>query len=221
LPNFFATRETTRFEDTPQLQKERFFIPYEPLHSVGTSSATVLYRDGREVVDSGTAKKPQPMNEGLNTMGVFGPILSTVLLDAAQSKLTWSRWEQGAAGPEAVFSYSVPKEKSHYEVNYCCVAAESATNVANMHPFRRIVGYHGDIAIDPLTGTILRLRVEADLKPTDPVVKAAILVEYGSVEIGGRTYFCPVKSVSSARAQTVQLDPVYKFPLANQLQPLE
>src|SRR5580658_8966970 len=141
LPNFFATRETARFEDTPQLQKGDFLIPYQPLHRVGSSSATVLYRDGMEAVDTGSSKKPPPMTEGLATKGVFGPILSTVLLDAAQSKLSWKSWEQGVAGTEAVFSFSVPKEKSHYEVNYCCVAAQAATVAANVHPFRQIVGY--------------------------------------------------------------------------------
>jgi len=34
---------------------------------------------------------------------------------------------------QAVFTFEVPKEKSHYEVNYCCVATEAATVVANMH----------------------------------------------------------------------------------------
>jgi VWFA-related protein len=221
LPNFFATRETTRFEDTPQLQKDNFFVPYQPLHRVGVSRATVLYRDGREVVDSGAGKKPQPMTEGLTTVGAFGPILGTVLLDAAQSKLAWSRWEQGPAGKQAVFNYAVPREKSHYEVNYCCVAEEAATVVANLHPYRRIVGYRGEIAVDPASGTILRLLVEADLKPTDPVSKAGILVEYGPVEIGGKTYFCPVKSVSISLAQMVQLVGPYLIPVARQMQPLK
>ena len=221
LPNFFATRSTARFEDTPQLQKDEFFIPYQPLHRVGASSVTVLYRDGQEAIDTGSSKKPPPMTEGLITRGVFGPILGTVLIDAAQSKLAWARWERGGSGPQAVFSYVVPKEKSHYEVAYCCVASEAATAVANMHPFRRIVGYHGEMTIDPATGTILRILVNADLKAGDPVTRAAILVEYGPVEIGGKTYFCPLKSISTATGQTVQHDPNYNFPLANQLQPLK
>lgn len=222
LPNFLATREINQFEDTPQLLNAGFLVPYQPLHRIAATSATVFYRDGQEGIDTGASKKPPPrIREGLDTKGVFGPILATVLLDAAQSKLAWSRWEQSATGQQAVFSFTVPKEKSHYEVTYCCVAEESATVVANIHPFRRIVGYHGDMTIDPATGTILRLRVEADLNPTDPVVKAAILVEYGPVEIGGKTYFCPVKSISKALAQSVQLDPNFKFPLANELQPLK
>jgi VWFA-related protein len=223
LPNFFATRDTNRFEDTPQLQNSAggLFIPYQPLHPVGMTTAAVFYRDGKEAIDTGASKKPPPMTPGLTTMGVFGPILSTVLLDAAQNKLAWNRWEQGANGPEAVFSYSVPKEKSHYEVNYCCFAEEAATPVANLFPFRRVVGYHGEMAVDPATGTILRIVTEAELKPDDPVVTAAIMVEYGPIDIGGKTYFCPVRSVSLAKAQSLQFDPSYNFPLANQLQPIK
>lgn len=223
LPNFFATRDTTSFEDTPLLQTPGSFIPYAPLHFVNRSQVTVLYREGREVEDAeaSPSKKSASETQGLTTYGVFGPILSTVLLDAAQSKLAWSHWEQGPAGLEAIFSYAVPREKSHYEVNYCCVAEIGASVVANVHPFRRIVGYHGALAIDPATGAILRLIAEAELKPTDPVSKAKILVEYSNVEIAGKSYICPVRSVSSAVAQTIQVDPKYKFPLARQMQPLK
>lgn len=222
LPNFFATRNTTRFEDTPQLETRAGLIPYRPLHAVGDSTAIVLYRDGREITDVGAAKnKKQPAAPGLDTWGVFGPILSTVMVDAAQSKLAFSHWEQGPTGTQAVFSFSVPKEKSHYEVNYCCVAAEAGSAAANIYPFHRIAGYHGEMAVDPATGTILRLAVQADLKTTDPVANADIEVEYAAVEIGGKSYFCPVRSVSRTVAQSVQVDPVYHFPLANQLQPLK
>jgi VWFA-related protein len=220
LPNFFATRKTSRFEDTPQLQRDDFTIPFVPLHAIGNSSVTVSYRDGREAIESKNNKKPEPMSAGLNTVGVFGPVLSTVLLDAAQSKLTWKHWEQGATGIQAVFSYAVPREKSHYDVSYCCVAEQAATAVADMHPFHKVVGYHGEMAVDPASGTILRLVVEAELKTDDPVSKAGIFVEYGPVEIGGKTYFCPVKSVSLSLAQMVQLVGRYQTPVANQLQPL-
>jgi VWFA-related protein len=223
LPNFFATRVTTRFEDTPLLQLPGDFIPFEPMHPVGASSETVLYRDGREVVDTGETKVKQsrPMVQGLTTWGVFGPVLGTVLVDAAQSKLGWGHWEQGAHGLEAVFTYAVPKEKSNYAVDFCCTAEESAVVSANVRQFHQITGYHGELVVDPASGTILRLVLEADLKPTDPVVKADILVDYGAVEIGGKTYFCPVKVISIALAQTLQVNPRYKFALANQMQPLK
>src|SRR4051794_16823209 len=54
LPNFYATRVTTRFEETPQDQTAFGTIRYEPLHQTSASNATVLYRDGQEIVDKGS-----------------------------------------------------------------------------------------------------------------------------------------------------------------------
>lgn len=222
LPNFFATRRTTHYEDTPQFNDARgFLVPYQPVHIEGESQVTVFYRDGREIVDAGTDKKSRPKIEGLTTWGTFGPILGTVLVDAAESRLAWSHWDRDTTGSLAVFTYSVARETSHYEVNYCCVANESATEAAQTRPFRQLVGYHGELSVDPSSGTILRLTVEADLKSTAPVSKAAILVVYGPVEIGGKSYACPVRSISMTLAQTLQVSKDYKFALANQLQPLK
>jgi VWFA-related protein len=194
LPNFFATRDTIFFEDVPLSSRaDTSVIPYQPLHPVGRSSDTVLYRDGREVVDWGATKhkKNDAGSQGLITSGVFGPILGTVLVDAAQGKLVWSHWEQSTAGPQAVFRFAIPREKSHYQVEYCCVPGFQGNGV-----FQQFSGYHGEIAVDPEDGAILRLTLEADLKPTDPLLRSDILVEYGPVEIGGKKYICPVKSVS-------------------------
>jgi VWFA-related protein len=203
LPNFFAKRDTIRFEDTPPRQLDNgtvtgTFSPYQPLHPVARTSDTVLYRDGKEVVDSDAAngQRAEPASSGLTAWGEFGPILTTVLVDAAQGKLAWSHWEQGAAGPQAVFIYAVPKAKSHYEVNYCCVQRGNENR-----DFRQLSGYHGKIAIDPANGTVFRLTVQADLGKSDPIVKADLMVEYGSVEIGGDPYICPLKSVSISLAE--------------------
>jgi VWFA-related protein len=204
LPDFFATRDTIRFEDTPPRQMDTgslsdagsvsgSFTPYQPLHPVARSSDSVFYRDGDEVVDSDADKDRQydSVASGLTTWGEFGPILTTVLVDAAQGTMTWSHWEQGSAGSIAVFSYGVPKAKSHYEVRYCCVQAGNENRL-----FKQLAGYHGEVAIDPANGAILRLTVAAELGKSDPITKANMLVEYGPVEIGGATYICPLKSVS-------------------------
>jgi VWFA-related protein len=193
LPNFLATRDTIRFEDNPPSQRiDSSYVPYKPLHAVQRLSATVVYRDGQEV-DSGKpqASQPQPVAQGLITSGEFGPVIGTVLVDAAQGKLTWSHWEEGTRGPVAVFRYMVPREGSNYEVKFCCVAGESIDGIV-----ARKTGYHGEMAVDPMNGSIMRLTLKADLTPADKIVKADMLVEYGPVDIGGQTYVCPVKSIS-------------------------
>jgi hypothetical protein len=79
----------------------------------------------------------------------------------------------------------------------------------------RISAYHGEIAVDPDDGTIVRLTLLADLDQADmstllqeseegtPLSMADIMVEYGPVEIGGKTYFCPTRSVAVSRARTL------------------
>lgn len=198
LPNFIATRDTIHFEDTPAAQRaDASAIPYVPLHAVNRFSDTVLYRDGNEVVNAEAAKhrKQGSAAPSLATSGVFGPILGTVLVDAGQGKIAWSHWEQGAEGPVAVFSFAVPRKESHYQVQFCCVPGNFSDGV-----FKEFSGYHGEIAVDPVHGAILRLTLKADLKPSDPIDRSDILVEYGPVEIGGKTYICPVKSISITRA---------------------
>ena len=62
--------------------------------------------------------------------------------------------------------------------------------------------FHGEIAIDPASGAILRLTVETDLKPRMPISRSAVMVEYAPITIGGRTFICPTHSVAIARQRT-------------------
>jgi hypothetical protein len=193
LPNLFATRDTIRFEDSPAVQQYRegdvsgTFSPYRPLHPVGRSLATVEYRDGHEVIEHEAAQDGAPVIAGLTTSGEFGPILATVLGDLPKGKLQWSHWEEAPAGRVAVFRYALVKENSHYQVRFCCLKSG---------PFERFSSYHGEIAVDPRSGAVLRLTLIADLAKSDPIAKANIMVGYGPVELGQRTYICPLKSVS-------------------------
>jgi VWFA-related protein len=199
LPNFYATRTTVRYDDTVERQ-DQAATTSGPFRVVGNSSATVLYRDGTEVANplSTKARKADTEEKGLQTRGTFGPILSTVIVDAAHSVMTFSHWEQGADGRIAVFRYAVPKEKSHYEVAYRSFQGEDQSL-----DFQQRSGYHGEVAIDATNGSILSLTVEADLDPGLPIVLADIMVEYGAVDIGGKTYRCPVRSVSLSTARRI------------------
>ena len=214
LPNFFATRITDRFEDTPSQQRvglETSF-GYQPLHRIAQSIVLVDYRDGQEVSDPvrTSGKRPAATSQGLNSWGEFGPILSIVFVDAAQSQLVWGHWENYRDKTVAIFQYKVPQKNSHYQVNYCCVVDLNQVVDGTIPPgalrrFQRTVGYHGTLSVDPATGTVLRVTVQADLKADDPISLAEIAVEYGSVEIGGNKYVCPLKSLALSDAQVPEL----------------
>jgi hypothetical protein len=192
LPNFFATRETTRFEGTPEPSPANpHAARYGRLREVGNSGVTVLYRDRQEWLDQEKGRKGS--SKELRTLGEFGPILVTVLNDAAKGTVIWSHWEQGAPGLLAVFHYAVQEQASHFRV----------ASVGAMRETQRDPAYHGEIAVNPVDGSILRLTVVAELKPDNPMTDASLLVEYGPVEIGGMTYICPVKSLALSLVRVV------------------
>jgi hypothetical protein len=211
LPNFMATREVTVFEDRPQedLNGETGLVHliYLPLHVVSSSNVGVTYRDGHEVVEEGAAKGKEAGSQGLATAGVFGPILSTAVGDAVKGNITWGRWEQGAGGNQAVFRYAVPKDKSRYAVGFCCVLGGNDPgnqDRSKWRSFSKVVAYHGEIAFDPVSGTILRITLEAEMPPGEVVTKSQVMVEYGTVEIGEKNFICPLRSVSILSAHTKQ-----------------
>ncbi len=205
LPNLFARQNTTRYEDLPpglHSGNGDGLLPYQPLHQVSQSNVTVLYRDGQEkTVGKQKAKEAglSPATIGMITFGEFGPIISVLYGDLPKGNLRWSHWEQGKAGPNAVFRFDVPKADSHYLVRFCCISGNL---------FKQFPAYHGEITIDPSKGTILRVTLVADMAKDDPVTKSELMVEYGPVELGGKSYYCPVKSisVSVAPAQSAQVN---------------
>jgi len=209
LPNFLATRETLHFEDSPwqvEIDNSRseggiqtrsissaHIMIGEPnwtaMYSAGTTSVQVTYRDGREVAATAAANQREVQRIGLTTKGEFGPILAVVVSDALHNKLYWDHWEAGAGGPLAVFRYTVPQSGSHYTVAY---PSESGLKLI-------VPAYHGLLAIDPGTGAVQRLTIVADMQPPYELVQVGIVVEYGPVHLGNKTFLCPVHAVALSR----------------------
>ncbi|MGC1297800.1 MAG: VWA domain-containing protein [Alloacidobacterium sp.] len=226
LPNFFATRTTSQYGEndvpvdniirtntlfsgpqdriqasfvTPQTWKTAMGDP--SLHPDETSEATLHFSNGKEVVE-GEAIKGRPLKSGertLDTVGTFGPILVTVLkgATAAGSDLTWSRWEQGANGPQAVFRYRVPQESPLFFVGFGYLESDIMITASKKARF------HGEFAVDPTSGAILRVTAQADLEARLPLEQSDVMVEYGPVVMGGTTYICPTRSVSISRQRTI------------------
>ena len=209
LPDFYAVRETTHFEDAPSQEQTMASAQPQtgwrmrplvlsmgkteakPLHVTRTYSTTVTYRDGREVHDAQGGKdgKADQAPPGLTTTGEFGPVLSVVIADVLRTQVKWGYWEQSSGDPVAVLRYAVAEDDSNY-----AVGIPNGTSVDRIFP-----AYHGEIAIDPATGSILRLSVVADLMGPYQNMQTAIQVEYAPVEIGNRNCICPVHGVAFSK----------------------
>jgi VWFA-related protein len=221
LPNFFATRSTVRFDDTAQVVHSGEWPVRAGFHAVGTRSRTVTIRDGREVTDAAQQQPDQPAKAdqelGLYSFGEFGPILARTLTDLAKGKISFSHWEDSSLGVVAVFRYSVPKHESHYLVHFCCMEDRefvgagtyrsrnlpryhsgdpNPVETTGMKAYDATPAYRGTLAINPGTGAITRMTLDAELDPDNPIVRASTVVEYGSVVIGDQPFICPVRSLA-------------------------
>lgn len=202
LPNFYATRETVHFESDPEQRTDTGLLlnrlrgtgaggSARAMHNRGMTSSTVTFREGHEVQreDAAQGGTENQKAAGLTTTGEFGPILGVVIGDAASGTPEWERWEQGESDPVAVYHYEVPEGLSHFTLKI-----PNGKNVDDYHP-----EYHGEIAIDPATGAIIRLSVITLMPPPFDRMAGAIAVEYATVTIGDRSYICPVKGVALSK----------------------
>ena len=213
LPNFLATRTTNRFDDSPQEVKKGAWPVRAGLHPVNRSSREVSVNVERENDSRGDVSAVWEDRKGLTSWGEFGTVLGMILGDAVNGKVSWSHWEQTPLGLSAVFHYSVPKSTSHFEVLRFAERLGSAAGVVTPRSYgikntsepsdalivhdRR--GYEGSLWLDPVTGTILRITILADSKGNAAYQQAAMLVQYGAVEIGGSRFILPVRSLALSK----------------------
>jgi len=198
LPDFVALRETRSFDNLPVTEGKKHAKPKIEMHLVGEYRREIAVRAGREVNRPvGGADKAAQRNVpgGFSTWGEFGAILATVLDDSLNGAITWNRWQRSESGKEvAVFRYAIPRSASRDTVDFCCYAKSEDAPATD--PFHDKPGYHGEIYIDPASGEIDRITLQAELREDDPVTMSNVAVQYGPVDIAGKRYVCPVRSVA-------------------------
>lgn len=208
LPDFLAVRVTRSFENTVADPKPKHGKPKVRMHFVGEYKRELAYRNGREVdSEMGRGSRPTDMIAGLSTWGEFGGILKIVLNDAFSGHVEFERWQRSATGVEvAVFRYLIPDASSHYSVDFCCYL-ESMDNPVELRFYAR-PGYHGELFVNPTDGSIGRITLEADMNGGDAVRRSAIAVDYGPVDIGGKPFICPIRSVAITEVHNLMMESI-------------
>jgi hypothetical protein len=230
LPPMTATRSTQRFQDQvePVATQTHPDAPADP-NIVGPRQFVhyINVTDYQVTIEHGVEKPPVEKDKtpwGANRMIVIQdqPDLSlNTVLSAAQTAGTikWLRWEMVEGKPAAVFSFEVPKKKSHYALSICCFPSEFNANgqlftadvpsvsgadrtsqgaTVEWHPYKASgVPYQGQIFIDPDNGTVLRLIVQPEFKASNLVHIADTRIDYGPVTLGSKTEIVPVRTYVS------------------------
>jgi len=229
-----ATKTTLRFQDNVEAAAASsgmkgsasdvsvgsgFVSPFQYVHYINSTDS--VYSS-----DRGIEKLPVDKTKwGANKMIALeepDPSLG-VLFPEAQSNggISWLRWETVNGKTAAVFSYQVPKKKSHFNVNICCFpnvdqtgdAHFSSAAVAGLQggsggakgnfqtttDWRNFkangVPYHGEFFIDPDTGIVVRMIAQVDFKPTEVVHQEDTRVDYGPEKVGDKTLVLPMRTV--------------------------
>jgi VWFA-related protein len=221
IPDFMATRVTQHFNDSPQALQPNGWPVRAGMHLDGSFETQISFLDGGERA----APEPAPASvpalkkassskqggnakvthaSGLNTWGEFRTVLGIVLIDAAQGKVSWGRWERIDGQSAAVFEFQVSRPVSHYDLQFVRNRPnKGAAKPVSNYVFRQTSGYHGHIAVDPATGAVLRVAIEADLDPGSPIHRASMMIEYAPVKMGSRTWICPVHSIAITASDEV------------------
>ena len=156
------------------------------------------------------------------------PSLPRVFKEALTSEsVRWTRWELINGKSAAVFAFQVPREQSKLDVEVCCFPDIKQTGIARFYTpmtgpmlggergsgggvagnfqtntdwndFKSTVPYHGRFYIDPDSGVVLRMIIEAELKPSDVVHQMDTRIDYAPVPGAHGTFIVPVRSVISS-----------------------
>jgi VWFA-related protein len=197
LPDFFATRTADYYREVAPYPGFNVTNVSEPLHAERQSKETVLYRKGEEIVSDASPHTGTEV-QLLRTYGTFGPILNLLqVLLKSPDDVTWGWWEKSTNGRGAVFRYRIAGTPTLNLIGCCYPNGGKDARIGIS------AGSHGEFVIDPWTGAILRVQTETDLPGFVPTKRSDTMVRYGPIEIGGKTYFVPFRSVTIWRSRSV------------------
>jgi len=238
LPSLTATKTTVRFQDNVEAAApssgvtggakdittgSSFVNAYQFIHYINSTESTVASQRGAEQPPSEKDKTPWGANRMI-ALQEPAPSLGIVFQEAQDAgTIKWARWETVNAKPAAVFSFDVPKKKSHFAVNVCCFpnvdqagkvqfssaalgglpggsgggASGNMQTNTSWHEFKANVPYHGELFIDPDTGIVVRMITMANLKPTEVVHQADTRIDYIPIAVDGKTLVLPMKTFVS------------------------
>jgi hypothetical protein len=190
------------------------------IHYVNSTETRVESQNGAEKLSTAKDKTRWGQNGYIALQGQ-GPVLSSVLQDAQTAgTINWLRWETINKKTAAVYAFSVDKKISHYAVSYCCFPSSEQTgrmtfsggssagtlgsytpkgnmqtNTTYDQHFNATVPYHGEIFVDPDTGIVVRLVLQAEFKTSDNVQQEDQRIDYGPVKVDAKAMILPIKLV--------------------------
>jgi VWFA-related protein len=184
LPNFLCTQATRRMIDAAGNGAWR---------TIEESSELLSFYDGQEHYAPLTMRAKAKEGEwpaSVSSAGEFGSMLKEIFVPSAAAKFAWLRREQVRGRALQVFSYAVDAAHSRYRITY--------RGSQQKPPVFAV--FHGVVAVDPETGTVLRLTLNTEPLPPDiPVRQVALTLDYDEVGVADQIYLLPIAATIDVR----------------------
>ncbi len=215
LPDFICTEAIRRLDDDPTRPLEKA-AKWKHIRVRDTLVQQLTFEHGRESTTvqmvNGRAYNGRQEMLGMVTRGEFGNMLSVMLLGKSGLKAWWSHWETLDGKRLAVFHYAVDRAHSTYAISYCCHVIQGPGGRAM--PNTIITAFQGELFLEPASGTIFRVTWQTvGIPAAFPTRQTSTLVEYRPVDIGGRSYMCPVKSISISDSVIYAAEGPFTYPI--------
>jgi hypothetical protein len=176
LPNYVCQEIMARYESTTRPAN------WQAMDVVGTA---VVYENGKEdyrdvTVNGRPVKKSLEQVGGASSTGEFGTMLIDLLSPATDAQFRYRRDERTSGIVTKVYDYTVKRENSHWQITMASQTYRPP--------------YKGSVWIDPATGRVMRIEMQAfgfpDDFPTDDVESA---MDYQYTRLGDtKQYLLPV-----------------------------
>jgi hypothetical protein len=148
-------------------------------------------------------QQPLESLDSLITGGEFGNLLIGVFDPSASARFEWKGSATVRKRAVSVYTYRIARAHSHY-----MVGARDADGGLGAEP----AGYHGEIALDKLTGNVLRLTASADDIPKDTAItSSSVEVDYDFATVANKTHLLPARSEAHMERDVHNLSSVVTF----------
>lgn len=197
LPNFICDELTQRYTNVIRVGPNGAGVFRNHWRRDDRFIETIRYSRGRELhelvsVNNKPAKQLKTIAGQSISSGEFGPDINMIVGRRSSGvDLQWDHQELFHSKRAVVLRYSVGPDQTHFIVAYCCELLPGKRPVQQQYesPIR------GFIYVDSSDGTILRITIRAiDLPLSFRVRESNTVIDYGPINIGGRTFILPIKA---------------------------
>ncbi|HEX4286847.1 MAG TPA: hypothetical protein VHZ28_17270 [Terracidiphilus sp.] len=201
-----------------------FSNPANFVHYINSAQTQVISNHGAEKLSPAKEKTQWGANKMVAIEDPDPNLTTVFRAAESAQEIQWLRWQLINGKVTAVFSFDVPRKQSHFDVHVCCFPKVHQSGIANFytsttaqtlnaggggagggvngnfqtntnwHDFKTTVPFHGQFYIDPQTGTVLRMLVQAELNPAELVHQLDTRIDFAPMKVRDKVYILPVKT---------------------------